>query len=141
LQRSPIYRGSLAFFVARSALTRFLTTREHRYRHAVMQQVRATRGATTPRYNRAFLDLIAAGLALAEARTQDARWHLQSAALDFSACQAFHGATCARYRLAQLDGDEAALRQAEQWLAERGVVAPERWVGLWAPAPHEEQLS
>lgn len=135
LQQSPLFRASFAFYAARSAFTKLLHGGDARHEREIQRQLRITRGRAVPAYNRAYVSLVAAGLALAEHRVYEARTLFRSAAWDFTSSQAFHGAMCARYRLAQLERDGARLADARQWFEARGVLDIERWVSVWAPVP------
>jgi hypothetical protein len=137
LYRSPLFAHSFAFYCARGALCRYFTTRDPKHARSIQRQLAFTGGATAPRYNRGFLRLIAASLAVCDGRTAEARGLLQAAAFDFTSAHAHHGAICAQYRLAQLDRDTDAWRNARDALHERGVVNSERWVAIWAPMPQQ----
>ena len=135
LLRSPLFRQSFAFYRARCAAARFFTSREPRDRLEVERCERAAHEPNAARYNRGFIRLLCAGVAVADGRRRDARRWLDEAMLDFSLSEAQNGAFCAKYRLAQLDDAHDELRRTSAWFKERGVIDPEKWVSVWAPMP------
>src|SRR6201999_4472144 len=81
LYRSPLFRHSFAFYRARSAAVRFFESRRTRDRLEVERYERAAHHPTAARYNRGFVRLLCAGVAIADGRRRDARRVLEEAAL------------------------------------------------------------
>jgi hypothetical protein len=79
---------------------------------------------------------VRAGIAACERGPGEAVRELTLAADAYAAADMPLRARIMRYRLGEIEDDTQtrALRdEAEQWIKDQGIVAPARWVGMYAP--------
>ena len=116
---------------ARNAAALYCRTRDSKLRREAMRRVREA--YRYPPGSRALYLLIEASLARADRRDAECGRLLRAVIADSQAARAAASEWCARYRLAQLEGNRDDLEAAHAWHRERCVAEPERWISLSAP--------
>ncbi|MET0285960.1 MAG: serine/threonine-protein kinase [Polyangiales bacterium] len=124
--QSRVIRESTAFERARCAAALYVATRDERYQRAFVRHT----ARRLPPLGRARQRMLEASMAWADGRHAACSAMLREARAEFERGQCGHGVACARYREAQLDGNDRALAGARSWFVEQGVSRPERWLNL-----------
>lgn len=127
----PTFVAERAYLRARNAAALYAESGERAHRSEALRFSTASR--RTPRASVGLMHTVRASVAASELRMRDALLLLDAAVAEFELAQQRQLAWLARYRLAQLAGDQRALSSAEAWLRAFGVLAPERWVQVAIP--------